>query len=311
MRRRPEISGYVITELTDCHWESNGLLDMRRHPRVFHDVFRTINADTVIVPEWARLAFWDDETFSVAVTIPNGPAAVENATLHVTLEASQSTHACTLQSGTVTDLGTMTVPLPTEDASQSATVLFEMRGPEGRLIASNGVDIAVHPSRLRRASTARAVWSPSELIRERLQMQGYFVADAVNQAEIVIAAAYDEAIAAYVRGGGRCCCSLSARCRSIRSSRIGRMSRSRTEPERLGAATGHRHSLGCVDAAHSPACPADRCSMRRSIASFRIASSARVTCSTSRRGFTARLSSAGFTSLPPSPWSVLTAGDGC
>jgi hypothetical protein len=33
MRLHPEITGYVITELTDVHWESNGLLDMRRNPR--------------------------------------------------------------------------------------------------------------------------------------------------------------------------------------------------------------------------------------------------------------------------------------
>ena len=69
MRRRPEIAGYVITEFTDCHWESNGLLDLRRNPRVFHDVFRTINADTIIVPQWDRLAFWDDEMLQVGVAI--------------------------------------------------------------------------------------------------------------------------------------------------------------------------------------------------------------------------------------------------
>ena len=39
MRREPTLAGYVITEMHDCHWESNGLLDMRRNPRVFHDVF--------------------------------------------------------------------------------------------------------------------------------------------------------------------------------------------------------------------------------------------------------------------------------
>ena len=33
MRRKPSLAGYVITELHDCHWESNGLLDMRRNPR--------------------------------------------------------------------------------------------------------------------------------------------------------------------------------------------------------------------------------------------------------------------------------------
>ena len=46
----PVLAGYVITELTDVHWEFNGLLDMRRNRRVFHNAFSTINADTVIVP---------------------------------------------------------------------------------------------------------------------------------------------------------------------------------------------------------------------------------------------------------------------
>jgi hypothetical protein len=202
MRRRPEIGGYVITELTDCHWESNGLLDMCRHPRVFHDVFRTINADTVIVPTWSRLTFWDDEIFAVAAVVANGPETVENATLTVLLEASCLTRSCTLQPGTVTDLGTLTVPLPVVEASQSVTVSFELRDPDGRLIASNSVDIAVHPSRSRHASTDKAVWSPSELTRERLQTQGYVVAAAMDQAEIVIAEGYDESIAAYVRRGG-------------------------------------------------------------------------------------------------------------
>ena len=51
MRRQPALAGYVITEFTDCHWESNGLLDMRRNPRVFHDAFAAINAETVVVPQ--------------------------------------------------------------------------------------------------------------------------------------------------------------------------------------------------------------------------------------------------------------------
>ena len=55
MRRQPAFAGYVITEFTDCHWESNGLLDMRRTPRVFHDAFGAINAETVVVPSWERV----------------------------------------------------------------------------------------------------------------------------------------------------------------------------------------------------------------------------------------------------------------
>ncbi|HEX8664872.1 MAG TPA: glycoside hydrolase family 2 TIM barrel-domain containing protein, partial [Beijerinckiaceae bacterium] len=67
MRRKRELAGYVITELHDCHWESNGLLDMRRNPRVFHELFPVINADTVIVPRWKRLSHWAGESARVEI----------------------------------------------------------------------------------------------------------------------------------------------------------------------------------------------------------------------------------------------------
>lgn len=35
LRMHPEIQGYVITEFTDVNWESNGLLDLWREPKVF------------------------------------------------------------------------------------------------------------------------------------------------------------------------------------------------------------------------------------------------------------------------------------
>src|SRR5205085_6395310 len=86
MRRQPTLAGYVITEFTDCHWESNGLLDMRRNPRVFHGVFRSINADTVIVPDCERFAFWDDETLELGVSVAHAGNATEDATLEIFLD---------------------------------------------------------------------------------------------------------------------------------------------------------------------------------------------------------------------------------
>ncbi len=44
MRRHPSIVGYVITEFTDVHWESNGLLDMCRNPKTFYDVIGQVNS---------------------------------------------------------------------------------------------------------------------------------------------------------------------------------------------------------------------------------------------------------------------------
>ena len=51
MRRQPNLAGYVVTELADIYWESNGLLDFLRNPKVYHDVFATINSPDMIIPQ--------------------------------------------------------------------------------------------------------------------------------------------------------------------------------------------------------------------------------------------------------------------
>ena len=45
LRRHPQIQGYVITELCDTDWESNGLMDAWRHPKVFAARLAAINQD--------------------------------------------------------------------------------------------------------------------------------------------------------------------------------------------------------------------------------------------------------------------------
>ena len=65
MRRQPDLAGYVITEFTDAYWESNGLLDFDRNPKVYHERFAAINAPDVIIPQPERYACWDDQQVRV------------------------------------------------------------------------------------------------------------------------------------------------------------------------------------------------------------------------------------------------------
>ena len=62
LRLHEAIAGYVITEFTDVHWEANGLLDMRRGPKAFHERFGTVNSPDVVVvrPERARYRSGED-----------------------------------------------------------------------------------------------------------------------------------------------------------------------------------------------------------------------------------------------------------
>ena len=72
LRGHAAITGYVITELTDVHWEANGLLDLARNPRVFHDHFADINADVVLLPRLERWAFWAGEAITIEVRVASG-----------------------------------------------------------------------------------------------------------------------------------------------------------------------------------------------------------------------------------------------
>jgi hypothetical protein len=70
MRRHPSIVGYVITEFTDVHWESNGLLDMCRNPKTYFDVIGQVNnADAIVPTDWERIAFWEGERCEVRLAL--------------------------------------------------------------------------------------------------------------------------------------------------------------------------------------------------------------------------------------------------
>ena len=203
MRRKPSLAGYVITELHDCHWESNGLLDMRRNPRVFHELFRIINADTVIVPKWERVSYWAGETASLGVSIAHGAGPVlEEAHLVVTLgDRAQQIALPRLEAPNVLDLGSVEIPIPDLAEASLRRIAFEIRASDGRLVAQNHVDLAIHARRGRPAQARQLVWTTESDLRDRFAALGYGQARALEEATLVVSRQHDKAIADHVRRG--------------------------------------------------------------------------------------------------------------
>lgn len=146
MRRYPSIMGYVITELTDVHWEANGLLDMERNPRIFHDVFASINTDIVIVPRPERYAGWAGENLDVALSIATGGLGIPEGAL-LTWSGDVSGSVRVKQTGPVSsvDLGTQVFVLP-EGGNRVAKIDFTLEA-NGEVLATNSLDIAVYGKR--------------------------------------------------------------------------------------------------------------------------------------------------------------------
>jgi hypothetical protein len=202
MRARPEIAGYVITELTDAHWESNGLLDFRRNPRVFHDVFASINADTVIVPLWKRVAYWAGEMVEIEVIVAHGAGApLTDTILSAGFEQEQMQTVAPQAAGTAVSLGTLAFVVPAVERSCVRRLHFELRGSDGTPLARNAVDLAVHPRR-EPPDRALAIWAPEVEIRNFLAGLGYTVLRA-PAADALWVCTDPAAGTEHVRNGGR------------------------------------------------------------------------------------------------------------
>lgn len=155
MRRQPHLAGYVITELADIYWESNGLLDFLRNPKVFHDQFRFINAPDMLIPHLSHYAYWDDQTVKTHLyaahysqkswansrltrTIANNPVESEELKEH-------------FQPGEVKSIGLRHWELPQVEQTQLIHCDYQLTGSNEEELVQNRIELLVLPAQERQA----------------------------------------------------------------------------------------------------------------------------------------------------------------
>ncbi|MBZ0287864.1 MAG: glycoside hydrolase family 2, partial [Anaerolineae bacterium] len=151
MRRQPALQGYVITELSDIYWESNGLLDFNRGTKAYHDIFASVNAPDVIVPRLRSYATWDDQTLPIQIFASHyGGADWSETSLKLTLNGQ--THEQTLPimaRGSVTEVGVQELQFAPVAQAENQSLDLTIVDPAGAALAANQVDILVLPSAAR------------------------------------------------------------------------------------------------------------------------------------------------------------------
>ena len=81
LRWERPISGYVITELNDVQWESNGLMDVQNHPRAFAERLAELQRPWLIIAQTARTAVRAGERFEVSVRLAGAAEPPDGAQL--------------------------------------------------------------------------------------------------------------------------------------------------------------------------------------------------------------------------------------
>ena len=137
LRWERAISGYVITELNDVQWESNGLMDVQNHPRAFAERLANLQRPWLIIAQTARTAVRGGERFEVSVRLAGAAEPPDGAQLHWRF-ADQSGEAALGPDPT-------TLALSAGAADAIVPLELEARDSKGRILSRNALELCVVP----------------------------------------------------------------------------------------------------------------------------------------------------------------------
>jgi glycosyl hydrolase family 2 len=141
LRWEPQISGYVITELNDVQWESNGLMDVRNHPRAFAERLAELQRPRLIIAQTPRTVVRAGERFEVSVRLAGAVEPPEGTRLKWRF-ANESGEAALGAEPT-------TIVLSAGAADAVAIVALELEAREGEapvVLSRNVLELCVAPS---------------------------------------------------------------------------------------------------------------------------------------------------------------------
>ncbi|MCA1595420.1 MAG: glycoside hydrolase family 2, partial [Chloroflexi bacterium] len=213
MRKYPSIVGYVITEFTDIHWESNGLLDMVRRRKSYHNVVRQINSEDMVVPEWEKVNYWSGEEIRIPLQISHyGWADLHNASLTWKLGAAEGRFDGISQGpGTVESPGVLSLTAPEVQEADRCEIELQLQNGDGTVLNQNTQELFVFPPHLKQAPSPRSVWvhDPRDVwnLRPALTAAGYRVTASPDEGtECCIALRFDATVCSYAEAGGTVIC---------------------------------------------------------------------------------------------------------
>jgi len=206
LRSSASIQGYVITELTDIYWEANGLMDMERNLRAFHEPFAEINADVVIIPGFRRWGYWTGESLDFAPVLATGGSFVgPGAVLEWSLEPFGLSGRIPVPAAgpnRVVPIAGLTVIVPDTPVAVAATLRLTLHDTKGGQLARNFEALSLYP----RAAPTRGelrLWTVEPDLQERLAALGYAFADSAATAALTVARGADTALVEAIRRGHR------------------------------------------------------------------------------------------------------------
>ena len=207
LRSRPSIQGYVITELTDVMWESNGLLDIWRHPKNFASDLAVIQQDDVVFARPAKHNFFDGSTAEADVYFSHysqqdmGKITVDWSVEGTSLKGSFPAQDVPVGSAAKVGIISFTVPAST---SPSRNVLHVQVNADGKVVAENSVALYFYPHETPTLPPPVGFHDPQGKFRRLasdMQRRDYFETESPQAHPIMITSVFDGAVRKALESG--------------------------------------------------------------------------------------------------------------
>jgi len=207
MRAHSSIQGYVVTGMTDVHWEVNGLLDMWRNPKVFAERLASLQQQDLIFARPDKWTYFGGETVRVPVLLSRYSGRdMSGARLRWSTESGASGQIVIgkpVASGTVEQVGTLEWSTPALDTPHLERVFLEIYSRSGARLTENTIDLFVLPKPSREGLGAVRLHDPSGLyagLGSALASAGYEMNNGPDA--LLVTTSLGEGVKAHVDRGG-------------------------------------------------------------------------------------------------------------
>ncbi len=208
LRLHPEIQGYVITEFTDLNWESNGLLDMWRQPKVFASDLAKRQQNDLLILRPHRHNYQPGDNVKVEVYVSHySTQSLAGATVEWTLEGTSQYITMVppaIGDDTVTHVGVLQFQAP-EESAPAAPQLRVRLVSGGHVISEESVTLYIYPPEKPLLPPPVSFHDPGGRLRRlvnEMRERGYLSPTGSETFPVLISSAWDNAAKQVLAQGG-------------------------------------------------------------------------------------------------------------
>ena len=210
MRRQGGIQGYVITGMTDIHWEVNGLLDMWRNPKVFAQELKKLQDPDLVLVDMPKRNFLSGDKVELQTLVSHYSTRELKGARVRWMTASgaggQFEISDTIQSAAVTPLQKIAFDAPNVTSAGPQHLHIEIRTRQGALLAGNDYQLFIFPQPQPVKEISLQVHDPLGTmpeLKQSLQQAGYQLDSSLQPDTVLISSQLDEMTEKHLAAGAR------------------------------------------------------------------------------------------------------------